>query len=153
MLAYRIGSACSDTNLTCLLASARRSLKELATPLRQAPFTRTQLPGVDANLLAHIQAHVRVWNADAASDEQLAAHESMVEAAHTRPLFANLEFINRDVAHSSRRLDTSTAHRKLTHLRVGTLPTHPTSHRTLPTDPPLVILCLSCQGGEAALVL
>ena len=82
----------------------------MATPLRRAPYLASHKASLDAPLFEHIISAVRMWNADAAADEQLAAREATTASGACRPLFKNLEFVNRDVAHSSRRFGSNLAH-------------------------------------------
>ena len=89
---------------TAIICSPRRSFRDLATPLRRAPLTSHEAT-LDEQLFQSMISSVRMWNADAAADEQLAAREAAIASSDCcRPLFKNLEFVNRDVAHSSRRL-------------------------------------------------
>ena len=76
----------------------------MATPMRGACFV-IESPPTDEGLMAHMQYSVTMWNADPAAVEQLAGREASIlpEPSHFKALFSQLEFVNRDVAHASRR--------------------------------------------------
>ena len=123
---------------TAIICSPRQSFKDLATPLRRAPFTSHEAK-LDEQLFESMISSVRMWNADAAADEQLAAREATVAASDCcRPLFKNLEFVNRDVAHSSRRLGSHLASHHASH--ACSISAHEPDHN--PTSLNHALLCI-----------
>lgn len=82
--------------------------KKFCTPLHGAPgkpsFFNAKLL-VDELLHGIIRATCHCWNSDAAGDEQRAGRlAGQPSAASVKPLLPHIAFVNRDVAHASRRV-------------------------------------------------
>ena len=96
-----------------LLKATAEILVQASTAMWQAPprDNRADRPHsktaatTDRNQLENLRLTTKVWNTDFGADEFLAGKESCCPTAGAvRPLLPNIEFVNRDRAHGSRRV-------------------------------------------------
>ena len=97
-----------DSSAMGLAAATLHALRELCTPLLHAPHGSKVGCSVDHDLMLHVCSIVEVFNADAASDEQLAAkllQRGAVEPAAPalEHIFRNLKLMTKDKPHAARR--------------------------------------------------
>ncbi len=100
-----------DSSALGLAGAVVNSLRELATPLLGAPFLAGgSAPEVDTTLLTHMCNIVEVFNADAASDEQLAGRllqtGNNVDSVDRQlgAVFRNMIVLSKDKPHGARRI-------------------------------------------------
>ena len=81
-------------------------VRDFCTPLKNPPYKDNTAPVCNEQLVKHIQRIVELFDADAASDEQLAG--KLLQGDHSAGIgedafFSNLRVHNKDKAHGSRR--------------------------------------------------
>ena len=98
----------------CTVKATQKAISEFCTPLHGAPYANRYLradftPRLDYALYETVRKSFEIWNTDAASEELLAGREakrmSFVGDDNVDvPLLPNIQIINRDKAHASRRV-------------------------------------------------
>ena len=104
---------CPGGGHNAILKATEQIFRECATALHGYPKAPGRPEGVvavpqfDQDLYDRLCQRTILWNADAAADEILVAHDSTVchpSADALRPLLPQLKFVNRDKAHACRRI-------------------------------------------------
>ena len=94
----------------CTVKATQKAISDFCTPLHGAPYGRADFtPRLDDALYETVRKSFEIWNTDAASEELLSGKEakrmSFVGDDNVDvPLLPNIQIINRDKAHASRRV-------------------------------------------------